>query len=240
MDDERPPQEPPKLRLIKNKRGRGLTAEQYEILAQTYMGLSRRSSRSLAEATGVTKATALKAISVGWPHHGWAPLSERAKLFDAQQSAKRDAKAAKSTTEALDENLHLATRIETFRMMQGLRALAMNVAKRLNDVLDAATCNRRGKRTRVIEEVRGKKIVHRVVQEDVVDPPYLPDVATAIREMSSVVVAAAGTEQRLFVAKAPEDGRKIGGMELTDEQLTFIRENGGKLPPGVTREMLGW
>jgi hypothetical protein len=240
MDDESPPQDPPKLRLIKNKRGRGLTAEQYEILAQAYLGLKRRSSRALAEATGVTKQTALKAISVGWPHHGWAPLSERAKLHDAQLAARTNAKAAKTTTEALDEQLHLATRIETFRMMQGLRALAMTFAKKINEVMPQATCNRRGKRTRVIDEVRGKKIVHRVVQEDVVDPPYLPDMATALKEMGTLVSMAASAEQRLFVAKAPEDGRKVGGTELTDEQLAYIRENGGKLPPGMTREMLGW
>lgn len=240
MDDEKPPQEPPKLRLIKNKRGRGLTAEQYEILAQAYLSLSRRSSRSLAEATGVTKQTALKAISQGWPHRGWAPLSERAKLYDAQLAAKTNANAAKTTIEALDEQLHLATRIETFRMMQALRALAMNIATRFNKILDQATCNRNGKRTRVVDEVRGKKIVHRVVQEDVVLPPYLPEIATGVREMNAVVVAAAGLEQRIFTAKAPEDGRKVGGMELTDEQLAYIRENNGKLPEGVTREMLGW
>lgn len=243
MSDESPPEkprEPPKLKLVKGKRGQSLTVEQYEKLAEVYMELKPRSARSLARTSGVSFETAAKAVRLGWPHRGWAPLAERAKLYDAQMAAATDRKVAKTTVEALDEQLHLAMRLEQHRMMQGLRALAMAVSARLQGVLDTATCTREGTRYRIIQETRGKKVVERQVRETVVLAPYLPDVASAIREMSSVVVAAASAEQRLFVAKVPEGARKIGGTELTDEQITYIRENGGKLPEGVTREMLGW
>jgi hypothetical protein len=67
----------------------------------------------------------------------------------------------------------------------------------------------------------------------------LPDIAGAVRELSGVVVAAAGAEQRLFHSKVPEGAPKPK-VDLTDEQIDFMVKNGGKLPPGVTREQLGW
>lgn len=241
MDEETPPSGPPKLRIIQNKRGAGLTAEQYEILAQTYLTLKRRSSRALAEATGVTKQTALKAISVGWPHRGWAPLSERAKLYDARRAQEEDKRSLPLTpTQVIDVQRFISMRETNLNAAAATRALAGRLMNQVMEASQTATANRQGKRTRVIDVVkRGKVVGQRVVQEDVTLPPYLPHLAQAANDLGRLLFAA-GESEKEWARVVPPEGAPdadAGWDRLTDKQLSEVVAT-GKLPEGVTHEMI--
>lgn len=258
MDDEAPPPDdaptnpdeetgtPPDLRVVRGKKGnRGrqkLTEDEYEMLVQTFLKMDRRSARQLSMLTGFSEETCSRAINRGWPVRGWPSLRERAELFDRRRRETDDDSSKKPLTaqQILDAARFLSMRNENLNMSRSFRALAMNLAAKLQAAVERATADRQGKRTRVIEEQRGKRVVHRVVQEDVTLPPALSNLASAARDLGALAMAASQNERVWAGVAVPEDvaKEKLGWDELSDEQLEYIEANGGKLPPGITAEML--
>lgn len=244
MPDEKPPEtptdepkSPPRLKIVKPKRGQ-VTAEMYEQLARAYLESQTRTMRGLARDTGLSQDTCAKAINLGWPERGWPPLRERAELYDKQKRAAAD-QPALTPNQLVDVRKFIEMRNENLGMLRSFRALAARLSNRINEVLPSASANRYGKRTRVIDVQHGKRVVQKVVTEDVVIEPYLPHLASALRDLGQLAFGAGEQEKRWLKIEPPEgDAPMTSGWEdMTDEQLDFVART-GKLPPGFTREGL--
>ena len=79
--------------------------------------------------------------------------------------------------------------------------------------METAVSTRTYKRHRIIQEQRGTKTVERVVQEDVELPPYLPHLASAMKDMAAMAVSA-GEGERMWARpirpRGPTSARRAG------------------------------
>ncbi len=232
MDEEKPPEKPPTPRKVKGTRGLHLTAEQYEVLAASYLASTSRSARALARETGVSLDTAIRAINLGWPHKQWAPLKERAKLYDAQKNRTTD-QPPLTAAEIADVRRFIETQGQNLDMMRSFKAIAARLGNRINEAINVSTAERYGKRSRVVQVRQGKKTVERLVTEDVALPPYLPALASALRDLGSLAFGAGDQERKWFKADPPEGEAPIATRwkSMTDEQLDYVAKT-GRLPPG--------
>lgn len=166
-------------------------------------------------------------------------------MYDARKNEQTD-RPPLSPEEVMDGRRFLELRnanVNTGRMYRGL---AGEFAKRLFQALDGATCQKMGSRRTVINEVKriGNRdvVVSRVVTEDVMLPPYLPDIARAIKDIGQLAFEA-GEVERIWARVPKPEGidaevTKIGWDKLTDEDIEYMEKNGGRLPPGITIEQL--
>ena len=238
MDKEEPPQEPPNLRSIKGGASRRgfVTLQIYTQLRRLYVEEGIRTILRLSKASGISKDTCVKATTTGWPERGWPPLRQLAAEHDeAQRKVNPQPIGAQVVIEAQrfkemrDENI-------TFGRM--LRALGQKYFNKLNEALDHATAFRTGVHVRVIEERVGKRVVQRVVKENVRLAPSLVELSHAYGSLGQVIKLAGEIEMR-FARYEPTDGRETPGWDaLTNDQLDEIIANGGKLPDGHTIDTL--
>jgi hypothetical protein len=239
-EDEKPPEPPTGPRLVdtRPKKDRAITAEMYERLWELYRDMPARSMRKLTQVSGLSEKTCTKAINLGWPARSWPSLRERAVLWDKR--ARENADKPLTEKQILDLQRFMEIRNENLNVSRSFRALASRLALRINDAIDRATASRTYKAHRVIQVQVGKKTVDRAVQEDVELPPYLPHLASAARDLGSLVFAAGEAERNWAKIAPPEDvpEGETGWESLTDEQHRYIIEHEGKLPPGVTIEQL--
>lgn len=244
MSNRKPPEDPtdpskgpPSLKIVKGRRGL-ITAQMYENMAQAYLESQTRSMRGLARDTGVSEDTASKAINAGWPERGWASLRERAKLYDAQKNKNSDVPPL-TPNQLVDVRRFIELRNENLEMLRSFRALAAMLGNKIRQAAPEASAKRYGKRTRVIQvRVKGR-LVDKAVTEDVELPPYLPALASGLRDLGALAFGASEQEKRWMKIEPPEGDAptSTGWDDMTAEQLDYVAKN-GKLPPGYSREGL--
>lgn len=215
-------------------------------MAQAYLAGGKRSIRALAAACGVSPESASRAISQGWPERRWPSLKERAELYDKQGRPK---KAEPLTTEEIQTlKVFLGVKVESANNLRAISGLAQNMLLKLQTAAERASADRHGTSRRVVVDVvttgTGKQTVrretHKTVTEDVVLPPYLPHIVQAMKMAAEVIAIAHDGVRRWMQANPGDLDRGSVKSPLTDVQLQFMVDNDGKLPPGVTREQLGW
>lgn len=214
----------------------------YEQLADIYIK-GRRSIRELVTATGVAVKTANKAIDRGWPEKGWAPLRERAEFYDRMHTQAADKESPQRAKEARD---FLAMREEYLKIAHGVRSgLAQCLGVAIPLIATATRTRVEQRRVERMEEVldRAGRVMKRIPRTIVIDVEVnLPftELADAIAKISSALERTGGGELEQLSAKLPTN--TTGGRRkhnLTVEQLRFMAENRGMLPPGVKLEDLG-
>lgn len=242
------PPEPPDLKSVpkpKQRRHGAITAEIYERMAQAYLTSGKRSMRGLARACGVSEETASKAITLGWPDRKWPSLRERAELFDRQTKSSKKRAEPMTLEEAQALRAFLEMKVESVNNLRAISGFAQNAILKLSSAVDRATADRQGIRHEEVVDVYGtgksRREVHRTVIRDVVLPPYLPHVVAASRAVAEVVATAHEALRRWMITNPGHlddgAGKRVGIDDLTDEQQAEIIKS-GKLPPGMTWEML--
>jgi lambda repressor-like predicted transcriptional regulator len=238
MADEVPP-EAPKQQRRKN----GITREIYEKMAQLYLIEGKRSIRTLAAAAGVSNETASKAITTGWPERSWPSFRERSELFDRQKGAAKRAQPL-TVEEVQTLKTFLEIKVENANALRALSGSAQSIVATLRAAMERATCDRQGTRRRVVVDVTGtgknRREVHKTVTEDVLLPPYLPNVVSALEAAARVVAISDAGVHRWMTVQPGDLDRGVSKSPLTPEQMQYIIDHDGKLPEGVTREQLGW
>lgn len=244
MNDEKE-SNPPILRSIKptpRTKGKPMDRQTYEEMADAYVK-GRRSAGELTTIFGVAFKTSQKAIDHGWPEKGWAPLRERAAFYDKLHNETQNRESPQRAKEARD---FLAMREEYMKIAHGVRSgLAQCLGVAIPLIATASRTRVEQRRVERMEEVLGRdgKVVKRIPRTITVDVEVnLPftELADAIAKISSALERTGGGELEQLSAKLPTNA--TGGRRkhnLTIEQLTFMAENAGKLPPGVKLEDLG-
>lgn len=250
MSDDAPPDQPnPPKKPRKTRTRFGVVDVQlYERMAAEYLQ-GRRSLRLLSEATGVSQATAMKAINTGWPERSWPPLRERAVIYDRQMAAATSAAARgvpppaggggeqgrpSPSTVITEAARFIAVRKDNLDLSRALRVVAGQLVVRVQAAVEQATAGRHGRRAREVVETRRGKEVRRVVWEDVVLPPKLTDLASALRDLAGISSLAGEAESRWSRWAPPEGAEGRAGWEsLSDEELQEAAEK-GVLPDGVS------
>jgi len=251
VSEEAPPEEPkePKLRSVpggKRPASKPTSFETYERCATTYFA-GNRTVKGLMRAMReqgfpITEKTAKKAIKEGWPQHKWPPLDERAALHDKlhqQASMSTDsgrASAAKGFLKMRDDYLTIAG---------GVRAgIAKAVTVIMQNVDRAVATTTRPTRQVHVEEVLDAKgrVVRRIPKTLTVDAQFAPsifDVAQALNQLAAALERTGGGELGQLLADVPDEAAGKGKHKVTIEQIQYMADHGGALPPGVTPEMLG-
>lgn len=239
-------EEPPDLKVVQGgKRGKSasrrgfVTLAVYEQLAALFVVQGIRTVRGLSRQSGISTDSCSKAITTGWPERGWPPLRQRAAEHDALQ---RD---ANKKVQPLADRMVIAAmhyqqiRHDNLMMAKVLRETALPLIQKAREQIGAATFERHGTRTRIIDVKIGKRIVQRVVKEDVVLPPSAPQLAQTIGDLTQALKIAGEVERVWSRYEAPDDGVAPGWDALSDQQLKEYVESGGtKLPEGFTIEQL--
>lgn len=256
MDDDLPPDPPeqtgdqtppgPKLKSIKSQpQKRHLTVEQYNRIVECYLKGGSRTIRSLAAAAGISNDTAARAITHGWPERDWPSLKARAEMYDRQRREIEDRPMSKH--QAINEALFRLLRSENMNQLLAQRAAGQVMLRKIMQAVDRAVADRHAIRTWVAQETTGtgknKRTTHRVLREDKILPPYLPELAGAAREVCAFLSAAAAEERHWIGLPMPSEahsGTPTGwGLEgATPEDIEYIKKHDGKLPPGKTLEDL--
>lgn len=244
MGDEKE-SNPANLRSVKpteRTRGRLMDRETYEELVDFYIR-GRRSIRELVDATGVAFKTAKKAIERGWPEKGWAPLQDRAAFYDKMHADVANKESPQRAKEARD---FLAMREEYLKIAHGVRSgLAQCLGVAIPLIATASRTRVESRRVERMEEVLDKagrvtKRIPRTITVDVeVNLPFT-EIADAIAKISSALERTGGGELEQLSAKLPTNatgGRRKHNLSI--DQLRFMAENKGALPPGVKIEDLG-
>lgn len=184
-----------------------------------------RSRNALAEKLGMTWETAARMVDNGYPQRGWAPLMDRARLWDKQVMEQSARLAAERMREAVDEqfkarkhNLALAG-----RMKAALASLAAQT-------LDAA---------RACKFSHTKKVIKDGREVEVEIPASAQQVAKAAKELAGAIRDLGQFEAYWLGTGDKDDLPQTSSLDgLEEDQLKFIIESGGQLPPGVTDAML--
>jgi hypothetical protein len=214
----------------------------YDQLADVYIK-GRRSARELVDATGVAFKTAQKAIEFGWPEHGWAPLKERAAFYDRMHN---EAASKESPARAKEARDFLAMREEYLKIAHGVRSgLAQCLGVAIPLIPTATRTRVEPRRVERMEEVLDKagRVVKRIPRTITIDVEVnLPftELAEAFTKIANALERTGGGELEQLSAKLPTNA--TGGRRkhnLTVDQLQFMAENQGRLPPGVKLEDLG-
>jgi len=245
MADEK---DPPDLHVVGGKKPiqAPTTHERYEQMANAYFA-GARTIRGVVAAlrkqygVSISWKTAKKAIEVGWPEHHWPPLKDRAQLHDrARQHEANTADPARAER----ARSWLEMRRDYLLIAGGVRAGLARALTVLNANIDrsVATTVRPQRQVHYEEVMDAKgKVIRRIPRTITVDVQVMPsvfDVAQALNQMSGALQRIGEGELGQLMAKPPGD---TGGkrQRVSDEQVAFILANGGRLPPGVTPEMLG-
>lgn len=214
----------------------------YEELAERYIK-GRRSIAELATEVGVAYKTARKAIERGWPEKGWAPLQDRAAFYDKMHA---DTVIRESPQRAKEARDFLAMREEYLKIAHGVRSgLAQCLGVAIPLIPTATRTRVESRRVERMEEVLDKagRVVKRIPRTITIDVEVnLPftELAEAFTKIANALERTGGGELEQLSAKLPTNA--TGGRRkhnLTIEQLTFMAENRGALPPGVKLEDLG-
>ena len=221
-----------------------VTREIYERMADVYLAGSRTTTE-VARLTGVARSTADAAIREGWPSRGWAPLRERAKLYDKNRERAQEEKVANPPD---PERADLAAsfidlRLRNLEMANVVRGVLAHALLRIGSAMPGAdVVEMRPVRRVVHEEIYDKdgKVSRRVPRVVTVDEPHAPttqNLVHALREVSQIMEVVGEYTLHWGGAKAPAGMEGRDGYErLSDEEVEYMAKNGGKLPPGVPLE----
>jgi len=198
--------------------------------------------RGLARAAGVDRKTAYRAINVGYPQHEWPPLLERAKFYDAQHRAADDAADPKRAQQARD---FVTMRKEWLNIALGVRGMIAKAILVLQRHVDSSTAVvvRPQRQVHYEEVLDGKgRVVRRIPRTltvDVAQAPSIHAIADSVSQLAGALDKVGGGELGQLNAKPPREAAgERSGKKLTDEQIQYMAENGGRPPPGVTLEDL--
>ena len=239
-EEEKPPK--PNLKIVKKwQQPPGIDRDAYDRLTEIYLH-GTRSIRGLATKGGVAYQTARKAIEVGWPAQGWDALAERARLYDKLHAegqtatSPERAKSARDWIKMRDDYIEIAAGVRV-GLAKSLRILVQNV--------DLAVATKMAPQRQVhFEEVLDDKgaIVRRIphtLTVDVMLPPSIHAIADSFSQIASALDRTGGGELEQLMANPPPGATGKRGHRLTAEQIRYMAENQGKIPPGVTMEDLG-
>lgn len=211
------------------KHGKRLSFELYEAMWQAYRD-GRRSKSSLQRQFNVGYETASRVVDLGYPDRGWLALKDRAaqwdeaKIIASQQASVEQAKQALSDyQQARTDNLNL--------IKASKAAIAKLVRKALNSVESASFTKVRRRKNKNGDYV------------DVDMPPSAFEMADALRTIAQAVKDL-GAHESFWLGGPTErsevnvSGVQQGWLSLSEEQLEYIVNSGGELPPGVSEEQL--
>jgi hypothetical protein len=223
------------------KRYGRVTREIYDMLAERYLSGERRLI-PLSEQCNVGIPTVRKAIDLGWPERGWPALGERAVLYD-----KLHAEAMMNTNpvRAKDARDWLQMRKDFIEIAAGVRIGLAKAVHILVKNVDAATATElRSQRQVHMEEVLDEKgrITRRIPRTMTVDvqvPPSIYRITDSLSSVASALKVTGMGEIEVLLAKPPAGSFGRRGHKLTGEQIQWMAENNGQLPPGVSLEDLG-
>jgi hypothetical protein len=252
MDDgsEKPP-EAPELKSIDGGKSRAsvrphkhrrVDRDLYDRMAEAYLH-GNRSVKALAREVGVSEPTAHKAIYQGWPANDWSPLKARAALYDKLHTEGREKVSPERARIARD---WLKMKDDYIEIAAGLRVgIARCVAKAIKASEDAIAGRIQAVRQVHMEEVideagRVTRRIPRTLTVDVNQPPDLHAVVASLSQLAAALERTGGGELEQLLAKPPADALGRGGKhKFTPEQIRYMAENQGKLPPGVTLDDFG-
>jgi len=254
-DDQQPPAEqPPVLRSVppdnRKKprkapdRLRLISHELYEQMADVYLR-GARTANEVAVKCNVAHQTAQKAIKRGWPDKSppWPPLSERAEMWDRMHREATGNPANKDREQAAAS--WVVMKRQYLDISLGVRSvIAKAVLSLLRSVEDAVATQTVQVRQVHYEEVldaKGKvtRRIPRTLMVDVQAPPSIHKVTASLADVASALAKTGAGEIEALMAKPPKGGDPGKKWDLSDEQLVYMAKNEGRLPPGVTVEMLG-
>lgn len=219
-----------------------MTKVLYEEMAETFIK-GARSMGELVSKFGVARKTANRAIESGWPHQGWAPLRDRAAFYDRLHADTLNKESPQRAKEARD---FLAMREEYLKIAHGVRSgLAQCLGVAIPLIATASRTRVESRRVERMEEVLDKagRVVKRIPRTLTIDVEVnLPftELADAIAKISSALERTGGGELEQLSAKLPTNtqaGRRKHNLSI--DQLQYMAENQGRLPPGVKLEDLG-
>jgi hypothetical protein len=223
-----------------------VTHEVYEMMAVAYLAGARSvrdiQRRLKAQGVGISKSTAEKAIKFGWVQNKWPPLRERAELHDKLRAAATNGADPKRAKAAHD---WLRMRDDYLTIAGGVRA---NIAQAINimnrDVKTAVSTQVKPVRQVHFEEVldaKGRVVrrIPRTLTVDVTMPPSIFDVSAAVNQLAAALERTGGGELGQLMAKPPQGAANRRGHSMTPEQVQWMADHGGAIPPGVTPEQLG-
>jgi hypothetical protein len=234
MTDQEGPNEPPKLRVVKAKKPKRngpltMTRELYELAEDFWLRKSTRAPKDLINwgAThGLTKKVVQRLIYRGYEKQGWAPLRDRARLYDAQQDSNRRRADAEQARHEADEMAR--AKRDNVLVVRNLRALGMQVASRINNIIHAWPEVAAGAQL-TDAEVRRKGLA-------------LQPAATALRAIATSLRDLSASEMTWIKETAPD--KDEAGLDVTRQLLGITAEQWGdfartgKLPPGLAPEAL--
>jgi hypothetical protein len=232
----------PDIRIIRplpapqrERRGIPLTRAKYDALWDLYRA-GERGVLGLARAGGIAKETSRRAIEKGWPNRGWDSLRERAKLIDRQRLDVEAKAATEHFREEVDE--FYRARRRNLKHLEAVTAFGFTMLTRIQQAMASSTFSRAR---------RVKRILDGQAQE--VDELYIParEVATALRQTAAAIrdvgayelewlKVGAGMMPGQTAAAPGEEATPVAPM--TGEQVKYVLEHDGALPPGVTDEQV--
>ncbi len=243
MSTENPPT-PPELKVVPPPRRGGyapITRDLYDRMTETYLH-GTRAIGALSRAHNIAHVTAKKAIEVGWPKNGWDALKERARLYDKLHNANVQNTSPERAERARD---FLKMREDYIEIAAGIRVgLAKAVSQLLRSVDGSVATQLRPQRQIHMEEILDAKgrIIRRIPRTIVVDvqvPPSIHAIAASLSQVAGALERTGGGELEQLLARVPSGAASRRGHRLSDEQIAFMAENQGRLPPGVKLEDLG-
>ena len=237
----KPGKQPPPLHIVRLNEARkaGAAAKPapvsqalYDAMWEAYRdGL--RSARGLANQFNVSEQTATKAIKQGWPQRNWPSLAQKAAMWDQQKLELEQKAAAEKYRETVDE--WYRARKQNLGLAGAAKGTLATLAKTM---LEAA---RAAKPTKTVRRREGNRFVESQEPLDLVETGVaMQKIAAAIETISKVEAYWLGGPSEREDAAAAQAGQQAS---LTPEQMQFIIEHDGQLPPGVTDEQLkrmGW
>lgn len=245
-DDQDPPGDPgepegpPRLTLVGGKRRKGtITRDQYQAMADWWLQSPVRTARALSRGSGVSLETALRAITRGWVERGWPSLNQR--VHEAEDRERRIRDRIMTPEQAMNEAWFLARRSEIMNQLLAHRQVASQALAKVSKAVEDGTAWRHAVRTWVERETTGtgknKRTVSKVLREDISLPPYLPHVLAAQHALGASIVEASAEEREWMTLERPDEVPVQNGEQAlpgaTREQVRYIIDNNGKLPPGV-------
>lgn len=229
---------------------RHVTAEQHELQWIWWRDNPRRSIRALSRQFNMSMWTARRAAEEGWQDRRIVSLKDRLAEHERTKLEQERAAAAERQREQEDERYRQAKLMNRAALAEHqLGSLGIQAA--VNCLMEAGPDGRprfrpwtkQVKRRRAFWEGEGeeRKQVYRVVDEEVPLPPA--EALKAAKDAASIIQMAA-LLIRLYPVQQAGDGKgeqgppaELAGLQnLTPEQLQYMIDHGGELPPGLRDE----
>lgn len=218
-------------RLVKNpvnkKHGKRMSPALYESLWEAWRD-GQRNKSELCRMFQLSWDTLDRVVNGGYP--GMPALKERLIIYEADKT--RLAQEADIAAMTLANQEYVKARKINLEMINGVKASLVHLVRKAVPAAQVALFSR-------VKRMRSKDGTTWV---DVDVPANAFEVADALKTITGAL-RELGVHESLWMGGPTErtaegEGTAKPLTSLTDEQLDYVLQNGGALPPGVTDEML--